>query len=64
MYAQVRGNSIGECIGVALLTKAAEGFAQKDAGISHGLVHVLHEARSSPSCMERAAGAESTLGRD
>ena len=46
MYAQVRGNSIGECIGVALLTKAAEGFAQKDAGISHGLVQF---------CMRRAA---------
>ena len=45
MYARVRENSIGECIGVALLTKAAEGFAQKGADISHGLVRVLHEAR-------------------
>lgn len=64
MYARARENSIGGCIDVALLTKAAEGFVQKDAGISHGLVHVLHEARCSLSYVERAAGALSTLERD
>lgn len=64
MYARVRENSIGACISVALLTKAAEGFAQKGAGISHGLVRVLHEARCSLSYVECSAGAESTLERD
>lgn len=38
MYARVWGNSLGACIGVARFAKAAEGIAQKDAGLSHGLV--------------------------